>query len=148
MTKTGPDAVAALNPYEKVSAATINWCEGVLTQRKEPDNRSNLEMCIFGIHNNSYVKIKNVDFGTKGPAEFKATISCGNNNGDIRLELRIGDINGKLIGALQVAFTGGWDEWAEQSLSVENIHGVQDLYLVFKSGSHDELVRICDWQFF
>jgi len=51
--------------------------------------------------------------------------------GTPKIEIRLGSPTGTLAGTLQVAATGGFNAYEEQSCSINKITGVQDVYLVF-----------------
>lgn len=49
------------------------------------------------------------------------------------MEVRLGSTTGTLIGTLTTTSTGGWSpNLQEQSISLENATGVQNIYIVFK----------------
>jgi len=81
------------------------------------------------IENGDYVVYNNVDFGN-GASSFKALVASGADT-TTNIQLRTGSPAGTLLGTLAVQSTGGWNTYLEQSCSVNNITGVNDLYLVF-----------------
>jgi len=132
--------VGVLNPYRRTEAETIAWSEGI-TSRGDKKNG----IYITSIHNGDYIKVRDVDFGAKGPSEFMARTSSRYFGGTI--ELRIDSIEGEVIGELRVPYTGEWDNWVERSASVSNVTGKHDLYLIFKGREPHELFNFDYWMF-
>jgi len=79
------------------------------------------------INNGDYVVYKKVDFGN-GANSFKALVASSLSS---NIELRLNGPSGTLIGKLTVSSTGSWDSYEEQTCSVSNVSGINDLYLVF-----------------
>lgn len=75
----------------------------------------------------NYLVYKNIDFGS-GANSYKALVADLLN---IDIELRLNSPTGTLIGTLKVNETGDWNTYQEQSCSISNVKGVNDLYLVF-----------------
>ena len=136
-TKNGPNQIEALNPFERVEAETICWCEGVKTE-KCSDGGIN----IGNIKDGSYIKVSGVDFGD-GADKFIASVSANGSGGTV--ELHTESKTGPVIGKLDVSGTGGWQNWEEVSTNVK-VSGKHDLYLVFRGGS-DSLLNMDWWKF-
>ncbi|CDG37499.1 Glucuronoxylanase XynC [Acetivibrio thermocellus BC1] len=79
------------------------------------------------IENGNYFAYKNINFGN-GANSFKIRAAT---TGTPKIEIRLGSPTGTLAGTLQVAATGGFNAYEEQSCSINKITGVQDVYLVF-----------------
>jgi len=79
------------------------------------------------IENGNYLVYKKLNFGN-GTTNFKAMIADELN---VDIELRLNSPDGTLIGKLSVAKTADWNTYEEQSCSISNVSGVNDLYLVF-----------------
>ncbi|KNY27854.1 carbohydrate-binding protein [Pseudobacteroides cellulosolvens] len=75
----------------------------------------------------NYLVYKNIDFGI-GSTSFKALVADLLN---IEIELRLDSPTGTSLGTLKVTETGDWNTYQEQSCSISNVKGVNDLYLVF-----------------
>jgi len=145
--ETGPAAIAALNPYNKTSATTINYSSKVKASRKNTNDKNALEMIVNDVRSDGYIRIKAVDFGSTGATSFMANIACGTSN--TKIEIRAGgtsSTNGKLLGTMNVA-NNGWNTWREQTVNLERVTGIQDVYLVFKGSGSSELLRMEYWQF-
>lgn len=147
MTEEGPAPIAALDPYKRCEAETMNFAFGVKTQRNNPDNRSDLNMHVYDIRNGSYIKIKNVDFKDAGAASFSACVASEDLSGSVAIEIRLDSTNGPLMGTLAVANTGGLNNWKEQQTAIETIKGIHDLFLIFKGKDDKELLRMDYWKF-
>ncbi|MCR4889090.1 MAG: family 43 glycosylhydrolase [Ruminococcus sp.] len=137
-TKTGPDQIEALNPFNRVEAETICWSEGIKTEK---DSNNNVN--IGSIKKGAYIKVSGVDFGT-GADTFTASVASAESGGNI--ELHLDSKNGPIVGNLKVGGTGGWQNWEEVSTNVSGASGEHDLYLVFNGGD-GYLMNVDWWQF-
>lgn len=138
-TKEGiKESVSNLNPYERVEAETIAWAEGLKT--KTDSKRS---VYVTKIDNNDYIIVRSVDFGL-GASTFDANVASGSTGGQI--EIRLGGINGELLGVLNVKNTAGWEKWNVQKCDIKKVAGIHDLYFVFKGGN-GELFNFDWWKF-
>ena len=135
LTTTGPDQLEPLNPFERVEAETICWCEGIKTE-KDSSNSVN----IGSIKKGAYIKVAGVDFG-EGADKFTACVASGESGGNI--ELHLDSKTGPNVGTLKVGSTGGWQDWEEVSCDVAGADGEHDLYLVFNGG--DGYLMNVDW---
>jgi arabinoxylan arabinofuranohydrolase len=126
-TKTGPQQIGTLNPYDTVQAETIAWAQGLKTFRSTEGG-----ILVDSVNNGDYIKVKGVDFGAAGAASFAARVASGGNGGS--LELRIDALTGTVVGACAVPRTGGWQTWTVVNCAVAGAKGVHDLYLRFTGG--------------
>jgi len=131
-------SVANLDPYQKVDAETIAFSEGLKTAS---DNKTGVY--VTKIENGDYLKVRSVDFG-KGAKTFEASVASASQGG--KIEIRIGAIDGELIGMLEIKNTGGAQNWATVKGKVKKVTGIQDICLVFKGGE-GELFNFDFWQF-
>ncbi|KAF7514944.1 hypothetical protein G7054_g14872 [Neopestalotiopsis clavispora] len=139
MTTDGPAQVGSLDPYVRQEAETMAWSSGIET---EDCSEGGLNVC--WINDGDYIKVKGVDFGA-GAESYTASISSALAGGQI--ELRIGSVDGTVIGTCTVPSTGGWQIWETVTCSIENALEVQDLFLVFRGNGSDPLFNIDWWQF-
>lgn len=125
MTKEGVQPVAMLDPYQRVEAETIAWAEKCkTTQNKEG-------VFVTGIRNGSFIKVRNVGFGTSSPKTFSATVAAGLDGGV--LEVHVDSLAGTTLVKLNVPRTGGWETWTTITKAIEsNVTGVHDVYFLFK----------------
>jgi hypothetical protein len=139
MTKDGVAPVATLNPYQRVEAETIAWESGVKTAKS-----NDVGVYVTGIHDGSYIEVRNVDFTGKGAAKFTASVAGATDGGAI--ELRLDSETGPVVGTLKVKPTGSLDKWETQSCSVSGAKGVHDLFLKF-TGSDGMQLNFDWWKF-
>ncbi|MCX7725876.1 MAG: glycoside hydrolase family 43 protein [Chitinispirillaceae bacterium] len=139
MTRKGAPQIRYLNPYDTIQAETICWEVGIETAECSEGG-----VCVDSIHNNDYIKVKGVDFGT-GPNGFIARVSSYSEGG--KIELRIDTLTGKEIGTCTVKNTGGWDKWVTVGCSVTTITGVHDLFLKFTGAGKYPLFKFNWWKF-
>ncbi|TCO10668.1 glycoside hydrolase family 43 protein [Natronoflexus pectinivorans] len=132
------NGVANLNPFIRVEAETIAWSEGLNIDRDEKTG-----VFVTNINNGNYIKVRDVDFG-RGARNFKASVASGRAGGNI--EIRIGGVDGELLGTCKVENTGGDKNWAVKSCKVKRVRGVHDVYFVF-TGGEGNLFNFDWWQF-
>lgn len=138
-TKEGvKQSISNLNPFKPVQAETIAWSEGLKTA-----SDSKTDVYVTKIDNGDYIKVRSVDFG-KGAKKFEASVASASVGG--KVEIRIDDKEGRLLGTLEVTSTGGNQIWKTVSCKVDKIKGVHDLYFVFK-GSEGNLFNFDWWKF-
>ena len=100
------------------------------------------------IHDKAYIQVRNVDFGLTGARAFMASLSSTAKPNDTRgakIEIRLGKLDGRLIGTLSVSGTGG--EWQQQLARISGASGVHDLFFVFRGAAGEELFKFDYWQF-
>lgn len=75
-----------------------------------------------------WLRFNAVDFGAGAGS---VTISAAKSNGaGGHVELRLDALDGALVGTFFPEETGGWSNYQEQSLNLEGVAGVRDLYLI------------------
>lgn len=120
------NSVANLNPFNRVEAETIAWSKGLKTESCKTAG-----MYVTQINSGDYLMVRSVDFSNRG-RQFEASVASASTGGQI--EMRLGGIDGQLLGTLEVKNTGGWQSWQTVSTKLNRIRGVHDIYLVFKGG--------------
>ena len=130
-----------LNPYRRVEAETMAWGKGLKSckmgirntgiVKDMPYSTGKVEVYITDIDEGEYIRVRGVDFGTKGAQKFMASVASAKGNGTI--VLRIDGIEGKEIGRVTAKATGGDEKFRTVSSKVENVKGVHDLYLHFEN---------------
>jgi len=131
-------SVANLDPYKKVEAETIAFSEGLKTLTD-----SKTGVYVTKIENGDYLTVRSVDFG-KGAKTFEASVASASGGG--KIEIRLDNRNGELLGTIDVKNTGGLQKWATVKGKVKKATGVQDICLVFKGGE-GELFNFDWWAF-
>lgn len=138
-TADGITQVGNLNPYERVEAETMNTQQGVKTEAC-----SNGGLNVTNVKNGDWIKVRGVDFGTKGAKKFSASVaSIGNGN---TIELRLGSTSGKVVGTLTVPNTSNGQNWKTVSCKIDGAVGVQDLFITIKGADKPE-VNMDWWSF-
>lgn len=138
-TSNGVAQLGHLNPYARVDGETFNAQSGVKT---EPCREGGMNLT--SLDNGDWVRVVGVDFGATGAKKFSASVASAEKGG--RIELRLGSLEGKLVGTCQVEATGGWQNWKSVSCEVNGAAGVQDLYLKF-TGGEKPLLNLDYWRF-
>lgn len=89
-----------------------------------------------------------IDFGTGGARDVVLTVASGAAPGTSGLvELRLGTRVGTLLGSAAVATTGNWNDWRQVPATVGQVSGVQQVWVVFSSGSGQDFVRLASLRF-
>ena len=134
----GVSQVGTFNPYAQVEAATICYEKGVRTKPRSGENQG---VYVTATENGAYIKIKGVDFGSKGATNFLTSVATVTDGTTITL--RLDSETGNAIGTLKVKSTGDLDKWETQSCNIRGARGVHDLYLTF-FGNGTPLMNV-DW---
>jgi arabinoxylan arabinofuranohydrolase len=137
----GVAQVGKFDPYKQVDAATICYEKGVKTN---PRGEGKEGVYTNVTENGAWIKIKGVDFGDKGAAQFSASLAAAAPG--CTIVLRIDTEAGLPVGTLRVNPTGGLDQWQTQSCRITGAKGVHDLYITF-FGSGAPLMNIDWWKF-
>jgi hypothetical protein len=171
-TLAGVKSVANLDPYKRVEAETIAWERGV-----DVENRADGGCNLYHIHNNNFVKIKDVDFGDGGPISVSVNAACADEAAEGTVEFRINcdeeldsdtsnvkelfaedfdihntDIDyGDIFATVDITSTGGENTFKDFDGKItDKITGVHDVFVCFKSKSgnaDDELFKLDYWKF-
>lgn len=141
MTKDGiTKGVDVLNPFVKTEAETIAWSEGIKSSTNEQ-----VGVFVIANKNNSYIKVKDVDFRNNGTSRFTARVGTIHNG--ITMEVRTGTLDGKLLCTIEIPRTGGTDRWSLMTADVPSITGIQDLYFIFKGQGQNNMAFFDYWMF-
>ncbi|MET8234475.1 family 43 glycosylhydrolase [Micromonospora sp. NPDC005298] len=138
MTSTGAPQVGTLNPYVRQEAETIAWGSGIETEVSSEGG-----MNVGWIENGDYIKVKGVAFGA-GATSFTARVASAGSGG--RIEVRLDNSNGPLVGTCTAPVTGGWQTWTNTTCAVSGATGTRDVFLRFAGGSGN-LFNVNWWQF-
>ncbi|MDP4181643.1 MAG: endo-1,4-beta-xylanase, partial [Bacillota bacterium] len=123
-TSTPTAPIVQRSAFTKLEAESYNSLNSTTIQTITTTNGGS---GIGYIENGNYAVFNKIDFGN-GATSFKALVA---DSGTANIELRLNSPTGTLIGTLPVASTGDWNTYQEQSCNINNITGVNDLYLVF-----------------
>ncbi|HWQ92877.1 MAG TPA: glycoside hydrolase family 43 protein [Clostridia bacterium] len=138
-TTNGVAQIGHLDPLTRVEAETFNAQSGVET---EPCSEGGMNLT--DLNNGDWVRIVGVDFGSKGGKKFSARVAAAGHGGNI--EVRVGGVEGKLLGTCKVENTGSGQTWKTATCEVSAAAGVQDLYLKFIGGD-GALFNVDFWKF-
>ena len=127
--KDFPEMPAQQTPRPPRSAAHI--AAGAID---EVGGRINPSASLFGTHGGDWACYRSIDFGA-GVATCDTDVAVDGKYAGGRVEFRLGSKDGKLIGTLTVADTGGFGKYAVQKIPVEKTSGVHDLFVIFKGGA-------------
>ena len=140
-TKGITKGVATLNPYMKNEAETIAFSEGF----KSFQNRQ-VGVFVTAMKDGSYIRVRDVEFGKDGATKFTARIGTTHND-PVQLEIRLDNMDGKLVGTIKVPRTGGSERWDLKTIDISKITGVHDLYFVVKGRPTTNLMYFDYWMF-
>ncbi|WP_100614367.1 glycoside hydrolase family 43 protein [Confluentibacter citreus] len=141
MTEGIKQSLSPLNPYAINEAETIAWSEGV----KSMENNV-VGNFITAKYNDAYTKVKEVDFRKEGASKFTARVGT-THNGNVSMEIRLDSKEGELLGTIKVPMTGGNDRWSLQTIDINKVTGIHDLYFVFKGKAASQIMYFDYWMF-
>lgn len=84
--------------------------------------------CIGWIEHGDWVRYDNVNFGERCD---RVEIRAASETTGGRVDLRLGDVNGELLGVCSVPNTRGWQSWATFEAPIKPTGGVKPLCVVF-----------------
>jgi hypothetical protein len=114
------------NAYSRVEAELFVDMSGLMIESCDEGGES-----IGYIEDNDYSAYL-IDF-TDGASRIEVRAASDNSGGTI--EVRLDSTSGTLLGTVNVGGTGGWQSWQTFSASVQNINGLQIVYMVYKGSS-------------
>jgi hypothetical protein len=133
--------VGKLNPYVRTEAETMAWSVGVKTEQSAQTG-----VYVSDIKNGNYIKLREVDFGTKAPTAFVASAASALQGG--RIEVRLDSLGAKPICVVNVPATGSWLTWQTVRATVTaNVTGTHDVYLAFRGNKGAKLFNFDWWKF-
>ena len=92
------DPVGTLDPYKRTEAETIAWSEGLKTK-----SSASVGVYVTSVHVNDYIRVREVDF-KKGAKSLRSECCfCFR----WKIEIRLGNIDGQLLGVCNINSTGG-----------------------------------------
>jgi arabinoxylan arabinofuranohydrolase len=133
-------SVGKLNPFKRTEAETIAYSQGL-----QLDENNQVGVYVTDIHNDDYIKVRDVTFGTNGVSKFEANVSSRFFGGQI--EIHLDSLSGDLIGTLNVPYIGDWNDWKLLTTDVKTVSGTHDLYFVFKGKVPQVLFNFNYWKF-
>jgi beta-glucosidase len=117
------------NPLKQFEAELFEKKSKSLTVEGCSEGGQNLRFSM----NDDYVEYKNMDFGN-GVVQFNARVASDPaENPGFHAEIRLDSIGGPLAGTLLFGGTAGNDPYQTRPCMINNVQGVHDLFLVFKS---------------
>lgn len=127
-TPTATPTIAARSAFTQIEAESFTSNKGV-----EIANCTEGGKDIEWIENGDYAVYDNINF-SDGASSFEVRYANGSSSTG-NIEIRLDDINGKLVGTCSIPSTGGWQTWATKKIDIQKTTGVHKLYLKFTGGS-------------
>lgn len=136
----GVKPVGVFNPFGKHEAATMCDSKGLKTQPNGHDN-----VYISDIHNGDWLRLANVDFGSRQAKMLSVRAASALRGGAI--ELHSDSIRGELLAKIDITHTGGWEKFKSfTTKDVKTPSGKHDLYFVFRGRKGPELFTFDSWE--
>ncbi len=140
-TQEGVAPVGTLDPYRRNEAETIAFSQGVKAEWTDETG-----VYISEIHNDDYIKVREVEFGKDAPQTFAVSAASALQGGT--LEVHLDSIKGELVASVQVGKTGGWEKFRTFSAQLQKpVTGKHDVYFVFKGLKGHKLFSFDWWKF-
>jgi arabinoxylan arabinofuranohydrolase len=146
----GVEQIGSLNPYRKNEAETMAYSEGLKTEFATEWERNVAwdkgkkiaeRLFVTAIHNGDYIKIQGVDF-SKGATSIDVSVASLSGG---KIEIHTDEIDGPIMGTVNVDNSGEGDIWKTVNTQVKNIKGVHDLFFVFRG--EKDLFNFDWWKF-
>lgn len=139
-TKEGVKPIGTLNPYELQQAETMAYSQGLRTEWNNKQGR----IFVSDIHNGDWQKLREVDFASASPKSITITAASALQGG--KLEVRLDSLKGQVISTVNVAPTGGWEEWQTFSAPISvPVSGKHDVYFLYKGLKGCKLFNFDTW---
>lgn len=149
-TSESVEPVGTLNPYRRTEAETIAFSEGLKTE-KQTEWERNIpwdkgakiadRIVVSSIHNGDHLMVRAVDF-SKGIKSLDVNVASLYGG---KIEVRLDNINGPVLGIVNVDTRGEGDIFRTVNGSMKNIKGIHDVFFVFKG--EKDLFYLDWWQF-
>ena len=140
-TNEGVKPIGTLNPYQRTEAETIAWSFGLKTE-----NNQKTGVYVGEINNGDYIKVREMDFGTKQPSAFTVSAASALQGGNI--EVHLDSLGGQKIAVAKIPYTGGWEEWKEVRTPItETVSGKHDVFFAFTGYKGMKLFNFDWWKF-
>lgn len=140
-TREGVKPLKAFCPYTRVEAETMAFSKGVRSEQNDQTG-----VYVSDIHNGDWIKLQNVDLSKLSSAS-RFTISAASALRGGTIELHADSIGGALLGTVQIAHTGGWEQWKQFTAELKPaVSGNHDLYFVFKGRKGPKLFNLDWWE--
>ncbi|MEY9893558.1 hypothetical protein ABIA31_007238 [Catenulispora sp. MAP5-51] len=98
---------------------------------------------VDSIHNGSWLRFDNVDFGSTPARQFYGRVASGAGSGISGLvEVRLDSPTNPVVGSFAIANTGGWQNWETVPANISGVTGVHTLYVTFTSGQPADYVNV------
>jgi len=137
-TDEGVKPIGTLNPFQRVEAETMAFSRGL----KSEDN-AKTGVYISEIHHHDSLVVKCVDFGTRQPKKFTASVASALQGG--KMEIHLDKADGPILCTIECGGTGGWEAWRKVSAPItQTVTGKHDLIFQFRGLSGQRLFNF-DW---
>ncbi|MCQ2258917.1 MAG: family 43 glycosylhydrolase [Bacteroidaceae bacterium] len=138
----GVKPIGTLNPYQRVEAETIAFSKGLHTEW----NSKRGVIFVSDVQNGDWMKVREVEFGETSPKSIDMVAASALQGG--KVEVRLDSQEGELLAVVTINPTGGWEEWAKFSASLnKSVTGKHDVYFCFKGLKGPKLFNLDWWQF-
>lgn len=114
------------NAYNRVEAELYVDMSGIMVEACDEGGEG-----IGYIENGDYTAYL-IDF-TDGASQVEVRGATENSGGTV--EVRLDSTSGTLLGSVNISGTGGWQSWQTFSANVQDVTGLQTIYMVYTGGS-------------
>lgn len=129
--------------YSTIEAEDMDYTRGLISENSSGTSGGR---SLGGVQNNHYTAYYNINFGSVGASKvtFKYSRATESEGAQGRIELRLGNKDGTLIGTAYLDNTGSWQDWKEVTVDITKTTGMQNLYLVYKTDTS----YVCNLDYF
>lgn len=131
------------NAYIPIEAEDMDYCRKLIS---EDSTGTSGGRSLGGIKNDCYSAYYNINFGSNGATKvtFRYSRKPEIEGATGKIELRLGDKDGELIGTAVLENTSDWSDWKEITVDINKTRGMQNLYLVYSTDSE----HVCNLDYF
>ncbi|MCH6257099.1 carbohydrate-binding protein [Puniceicoccaceae bacterium K14] len=94
----------------------------------------------------SWSQYDSIFLGTASKMKFRVARPEGTPSG--RIDIRLGDQGGEIVGSVEVPVTGGWDQWATIETVIGSADGANNVFLVYEQNDNSARAPLFNFNWF
>lgn len=131
-------APGGIDAYSVVQAEAAAGQQGTQVQETE-DEGGGQNVAYIG--NGDWLRFDDVDFGAEPATKFAARVASDVDGGG-RLEVRLDSPGNTPAATLEIADTGGWQDWESRTTDVEPVTGRHTVFITFGRDGGEDFVNV------
>ncbi|RSM48594.1 arabinoxylan arabinofuranohydrolase [Actinoplanes sp. ATCC 53533] len=131
-------APGGIDAYSVIQAEAAAGQQG--TQFQETEDEGGGQNVAY-IGNGDWLRFDDVDFGDEPATKFAARVASEVDGGG-RLEVRLDSPGNTPAATLEIADTGGWQDWESRTTDVEPVTGRHTVFITFGRDGGEDFVNV------